>query len=368
MVLKCPPIPGVQAMFSVDNVDDVAPLGPTNVSVTSVDATDSVLETAEDGTYTVGGLVDKYDDSVSSPVATFTIEPTAARNTYQSVRLVTDAEGVLVGDATETAEGSGVFEITVDVGTLADGETYLENATYMFHALASDAAGNEQADASDTDGSKISVMVENSYRPAPEIFAITTSPAMQTNPDSGAPQGTLTLNSYTLGERTSPPVTSMRFEVKRQDADDSEWMEVGATAEGAAVTEEEFQELKEQNTDFLADLIHTAAESVVGGEATASIHKQQAYQRWSVDIDTVALELEDTITADSPAARDVSLDTNLYVVRAIAVSAANESETAAPSGVKSMFSLDNVDDVAPLGPTNITAVTHVADGVDPQPR
>ena len=67
--------------------------------------------------------------------------------------------------ATETAEGSGVFTVTVDVGTLADGETYLENATYMFHALASDAAGNEQADESDTDGSKISVAVENSYRP-----------------------------------------------------------------------------------------------------------------------------------------------------------------------------------------------------------
>ena len=157
------------------------------------------------------------------------------------------------------------------------------------------------------------------------------------------------------------------FEVKRQDADDAGWTEVGATAEGAAVTEEEFQELKEQNTDFLADLIHTAAESIVGGEATVLIHKQQAYQRWSVDIDTVALGLEDTITADSPAARDVSLDANLYVVRAIAVSAANESEAVAADGVKSMFSLDNVDDVAPLGPTNITAVTHVADGVAPQP-
>ena len=356
---EVPPIPGVQAMFSVDNVDDVAPLGPTNVSVTSVDATDSVFETAEDGSSTVGGLVDKYDAEVASPVATLTVEPTAARNTYESVRLVPDAEGLLIGEVTETAEGSGVFTVTVDVGTLADGETYVENGTYMFHALAADAAGNEQADESDTDGSKISVTVENSYRPAPEIFAITTDPAMQTNPDSGGPQGTVTLNSYTLGERTSPPVTSMRFEVKRQDADDAEWTEVGATAEGAAVTEEEFQELKAQNADFLADLIHTAAETVAGGEATAPIHKHEAYQRWSVDIDTVALELEDTITADGAAARDVSLDANPYVVRAIAVSAANEGETAAPSGVKSMFSLDNVDDVAPLGPTNITAVAHV---------
>ena len=86
-------VDGVTAMFSVDNVDDVAPLGPTNVSVTSVDAIDSVLEAAEDGSsYTVGGLVDKYDEAVLSPVATFTLKPTAARKTYKSVRFVTDIE------------------------------------------------------------------------------------------------------------------------------------------------------------------------------------------------------------------------------------------------------------------------------------
>ena len=357
----------VTAMFSVDNVDDVAPLGPTNVSVTGVEATDSVFETAEDGSYTVGGLVDKYDDAVSSPVATFTIKPTADRKTYKSIRFVTDIENLVVGDATETAEGSGIFEVTVDVGTLANSETYLENGTYMFYALAFDEFGNEQADDSETDGSKISVTVENSYRPAPEIFAITTDPAAQTNPDSGAPQGILVPNTYTLGERTSPPITSVRVEVKRQDADDSEWKEVGVTTEGTVISEEEYQELKQSDADFIADFVGVAAEAVVDGEATAPIHKHQAYQKWSVSVDTVALELEDTITADSPAARDVAQDSNPYIVRAIALSAANESETAAPSGVQSRFSLDNVDDVAPLGPTNIVAVTHVAEGVDAQP-
>ena len=144
------------ARFSVDNVDDVPPLGPTNISVTSVNATDSVLETAGDS-YTVGGLVDKYDASVPSPVATLTIEPTAARNTYESVRLVnqfvelvvtdtgevvrdtTDSRigDLLIGEVAETAEGSGVFTVTVDVGMFANGATYLEKGTYtyMFHAL-----------------------------------------------------------------------------------------------------------------------------------------------------------------------------------------------------------------------------------------
>ncbi len=357
---EVPPIPGVQAMFSVDNVDDVAPLGPTNISVTSVEGTDSTFETAGDGSYTVGGLVDKYDEEVPSPVATLTIEPTADRTTYMSVRLVTDVEGLVIGEVTETAENSGVFTVTVDVGTLADGETYLENGTYMFHALAYDEAGNVQADASETDGSKISVTVENTYRPAPEVLAVTTDPAAVTNPDSGGPQGTLTLNSYSLGERTSPPITSMRFEVKRQDADDSEWQDVGMSSEGTAVTAEEVQALQ-NDADFVADIVHIAADTVVGGAASSLIYQHASYQKWSIEIDTVALGLEDTIDADSPAARDVSLDTNPYVVRAIAISAANESEAAAAAGIKSQFSLDNVDDVAPLGPTNITAVAHVSE-------
>ena len=159
----------VSTMFSVDNVDDVAPLGPTNVSLTSVDAIDSVLETAEDGSYTVGGLVDKYDEAVPSPVATFTLEPTADRKTYTSVKFLTDIENLVIGEVTETEEGSGVFTVTVDVGTLADGMTYLENGTYMFHALAFDEFDNVQEDMSETDGSKISVAVENSYRPDPEL-------------------------------------------------------------------------------------------------------------------------------------------------------------------------------------------------------
>ena len=360
---EIPPIPGVEARFSVDNVDDVAPLGPTNVSVTGVEATDSVFEASEDGSgYTVGGLVDKYDEAVASPIATFTIEPTADRKTYESVRLVTDVENLVIGEVTETAEGSGVFTVTVDVGTLADGETYLENGTYMFHALASDEAGNEQADESETDGSKISVAVENSYRPAPEVLAITTDPAAETNPDSGAPRGIITLNSYTLGETTSPPLTSMRFEIKRRDADDSEWTEVGTTTESSAVTSEELEELQQQNVDFLSDLLAVAAETaaVTSGEVSP-IHRYQAYQKWSVSIDTTpdGLGLEDTIDAESPAARDASLDANPYVVRVIAVSAADEGETMSPDGVESTFSLDNVDDVPPLGPTNIVAVEDV---------
>ena len=331
------------ARFSVDNVDDVPPVGPT--TIVSVADADGPVEANEDGSYTVGGLIDKYDETLVSPIAKFTVEPTAQSATYDSVNLIqTDA------DDTETlTEGSsGQLEFTVDVGKLEDG-------TYMFHALAVDAVGNIQTDASP----KITVHVENHERPAPRVLAITTDPATEMNPDSGAHKGTVTLNSYSLGERTSPPITSMRFEVKRQDADDTEWQEVAATAEGMVVTQEELG----QDLDVLTDLVYAAADTVVDGAETASI-QHQSYQKWSVSIDTVALELEDTIDAESPAARDVSKDMNPYVVRAIAVSAANESETPSGSGVKSTFSLDNIDDVAPLGPTNIVAVADVAGAIE----
>ena len=347
-----PPVPGVEAKFSVDNI------GPTKID--AVATADGAVEANDDGSYTVGGLVDKYDEAVESPMVTFTITPVSYPTTYTSVMVVTDAEGASIGEATETAEGSGVFEITVDVGILADGE-YLENGTYMFHAVAVDSEGAEVAE---TDGAKISVNVENTYRPAPEILAITTDPAAETNPDSGAPKGIVTVNAYSIGEITSPLINSTRFETKRLNDDDSAWKPVGTAEEGTVVTSEEVQELQQLNVDALSDLIGVAAGTAATSSESSPIHRYQAYQKWTFDIDTMALELPDTIDADSPAARDASKDDNPYVVRAVAISAADEGETVSPDGVTSTFSLDNVDDVAPLGPTNIVAVADVAGPIE----
>ena len=352
-------VDGVTAMFSVDNVDDVAPLGPTNVSVTSVDAIDSVLEAAEDGSsYTVSGLVDKYDEAVPSPVATFTLKPTADQKTYKSVRFVPGVEGLVITDVTETAEGSGVFTLTVDVGTLADMETYLENGTYMFHALAFDEFGNEQADDSETDGAKISVIVENSYRPAPEVLALAVDPESitQTNPDSGAPQGTITLHAYSH-EISSPPTTAVRFEVKRPN--DAEWIDVGTSTESSATGISDAT-----LTDVVGDLAHVAVSATGAAEgAEGTVVPISRNQMWMIEVDTTTLE--DTITADSPAARDHTMDDNQYMVRAVAIAEADGSETVSTDDVTAMFSVDNVDDVAPLGPTNIIAVSDIlADGTE----
>ena len=350
-----PSADGITAMFSVDNVDDVAPLGPTNVTVTNVEATDSVFEAAEDGSYTVGGLVDKYDDNIASPVATFTITPDADRDTYESVRLVTDIENLVFSDATETEEDSGVFTVTVDIGTLADGTTYLDEGTYMFHALAKDKSGNEQTKA---DAIEISVTVDNSYRPAPKVLALAVDPdsITQTNPDSGAPQGMLTINAYSHGI-SSPPTTSVRLEVKRPG--DPDWIDVGTATESTETTEVSDADL----TDFVGTLA-TAAVSETEASDGSEAAVVSIGRMWTIDVDTTALE--DTIAAmladdtSNPAARDAAQDTNQYSVRAVAIAEADESETVSADTVTAMFSVDNTDDVEPLGPTNIVNVADVA--------
>ena len=361
------------AMFSLDNVDDVAPLAPTSVSVTSVDGVETDLKVAEDGSFTVGGLVDKYDDAVASPVATFTIKPVAERHTYKSVKLTMYPEGALVGEITETAEDSGVFTVTVDVGTLADGMTYLENGTYTFQARAYDGSpdgpdemyGNLEAD---TDESKATVTVDNDYRPAPEVLAIAVDPESitQTNPDSGAPQGTITLHSYSH-EISSPPTAAVRIEVKRPD--DAEWIDVGTATDPMATTEVSDAAL----TDIVGYLANTAVSATEAAEDAEEsvVPISQTYQMWMLDVDTTMIMPEaddkgDTITADSPAARDASKDDNQYMVRAVPIEEADDfADPEASPNATAMFSVDNVDDVAPLGPTNIVAVSDIlADGTE----
>ena len=416
------------ATFSLDNVDDVAPLGPTAILL--VEDSAGVIAPDGSGEYKLGGIV---DDSVDAPVATFTLQPAAAPNTYTSVRLVqTDADGTV----TEIDGEAGMLKITVDVGAL-------ENAAYTFHALAVDAAGNVQTDKSPTtttnvanfrvtdvsdvavtavdgmsvenpespvarDSFTVSLTVANStvasgelsvtidgntatsetvegpantfsltvdvsalpdgkYTPnavvtqrngavsielasitvAPQIAAITVDAAEKTNPDSGAPQGMLTINGYT-SQRATSGTTAMRFQAKQSG--DTEWKDIGTTDVSDSVAVEG-QEL----VDIIEDLVGTVA------SGKEEVPVATTARKWTASIDTT--ELEDTITADSAAARDVSKDDNTYMVRAIL--SVNGTEIMSPAGVTATFSVDNVDDVAPLGPTAILLVEDTAGEIIP---
>ena len=403
--------------FSLDNVDDVGPLGPTNIVATMTDAYEdtSVFIDNGDGTYTVGGLVDKYDPEVNSPVVTFTITPTAARKTYASVKLLTTLpEDAIIGDITETAEGSGVFTVTIDVGTLMDADelvyndryiedSYIENSeelfenpkggvfTFQVHALAYDADMNDQThdraesgEIIDTVENKTTVNVMNSYRHDPGVIAITVenlNPETETNPDSGAPQGDLLFTAYTYG-MTSPLTEGVRFEVRRRG--DTTWERITGTVEPPVMVDES------DLAGIVGGLVGiTQAGTVSGGESEVGIPGIPAgYQKWSVRADTrhLALEgtdkpdetikLDDTIKRGDAAERDASKDTreyNQYEVRAISLTPQNMNQREEPprdgreyhdrDGVEAFFSLDNVDDVPPLGPTNITDVADVAGSI-----
>ena len=256
--------------------------------VTNVSTVDGEVKLDEEtSTYTLGGTA-----------ATFKIEPTAAPNTYASVKLVQIAPD---GTETEFFADAGLLEITVDVGTL-------ENGLYWFHAVTVDELGNLQTNES----RKIKVQIKND---TPNVSVITIDEWQKVNPDSGAPQGDITVNAYT-SQRAIPVVTRIRFEVKRNQ-EGTQWQSVGEIDKNSAV-----------------------------------LVPEQERWKWAMKIDTTTLD--DTITVDSPAARDASLDPSPYMLRAIAI--ADGGEVISSDEIIEEFSVDNVDDVAPLGPTKIIEV------------
>ncbi len=413
-------------MFSVDNDDDVAPLGPTNV-VEITDDTGTVVTQNADGSYTVGGLVDKYDldeDGIEgkSPEITLTLKPTAERPTYEGVKLITDLpEDADISPVTETEMGSGIFTVTIDVGTLMDdddppnsyNDRYLEDVyhpnpmesiynpkgesfSFTVYALAYDEAdaydevtaademfqeyGNIQANEYEDD--EVTVNVVNSYRPDPGVIAISiVNSDDAVNPDSGAPQGELTFNVYTY-YRTSAPTDGIRVEVKRPV--DETWERIAGTAEEPTAVE-----ISEVTAADLSDIISNSSgitnSGVISGLVDIASEQPEGspsrLMKWTFVVPTRELALEDTVVPDNTirledtievgdeAERDVTKDTmdyNQYEVRAWSLTPKNKdnrAEYAAREGVKAYFSLDNVDDVPPLGPTNITDVADVAGSI-----
>ncbi len=413
-------------MFSVDNDDDVAPLGPTNV-VEITDDTGTVVTQNADGSYTVGGLVDKYDldeDGIEgkSPEITLTLKATAERPTYEGVKLITDLpEGADISPVTETEMGSGIFTVTIDVGTLMENDDppnsyndrYLEDVyhpnpmesiynpkgesfSFTVYALAYDEAdaydeataademfqeyGNIQANEYEDD--EVTVNVVNSYRPDPGVIAISiVNSDDAVNPDSGAPQGELTFNVYTY-YRTSAPTDGIRVEVKRPV--DETWERIAGTAEEPTAVE-----ISEVTAADLSDIISNSSgitnSGVISGLVDIASEQSEGspsrLMKWTFVVPTRELALEDTVVPDNTirledtievgdeAERDVTKDTmdyNQYKVRAWSLTPKNKdnrAEYAAREGVEAFFSLDNVDDVPPLGPTNITDVADVAGSI-----
>ena len=169
------------------------------------------------------------------------------------------------------------FEIDWDVA----GMDVSAGGTVLVRAVATNAFG-----ISDPDPMPFSINLDPGICPLdPDVVAITVDTPTAMNPDSGGPQGTLTLNAYTPS-RTYPAISSVRLAAKGPQ--DAEW----PIESSEAVEHVDGQEL----ADILGDLVSTV------GPDKPVVQVNSTYQKWVVSIDTTALA--DTITAESPAARD----------------------------------------------------------------
>ena len=176
-------------------------------------------------------------------------------------------------------------------------------------------------------------------RTEPEVSAIHTY-VPDRHPDSGAAQGTITVSAFTQA-MTNPNTAAVQLEIRRSA--DAEWGPLGIVQIGDSTVTSHVQ------IAIVEDLV----DAIVSGAPTAPI--LPLYREWPLEVDSAMLE--DTISDDSPAASDASLDENPYVVRAIAVDTAGEGYPSA-DGVTDSFSIDN------YSPTAITQAANEVGVVD----
>ena len=176
-------------------------------------------------------------------------------------------------------------------------------------------------------------------RTEPEVSAIHTY-VPDRHPDSGAAQGTITVSAFTQA-MTNPNTAAVQLEIRRSA--DAEWSPLGIVQIGDSTVTSHVQ------IAIVEDLV----DAIVSGAPTAPI--LPLYREWPLEVDSAMLE--DTISDDSPAASDASLDENPYVVRAIAVDTAGEGYPSA-DGVTDSFSIDN------YSPTAITQAANEVGVVD----
>lgn len=182
------------------------------------------------------------------------------------------------------------------------------------------------------------VMVAYERRTPPEVSAIHTY-AMDRHPDSGAPQGMITVSAFTQA-MTSPDAAAVQLEIRRSA--DVDWMPLGVVQLGDSTVTSHVQ------IAIIEDLLN----ATVSGAPTAPI--SLLYREWPLTVDSATLE--DTIMDDGP---DASQDDNPYVLRAIAVDTAGTGYPSA-DGVTDSFSTDN------YSPTAITQVANEVAMVAPR--
>ena len=172
----------------------------------------------------------------------------------------------------------------------------------------------------------------------PEVSAIYAN-VTDRHPDSGAPQGWITVSAFTQA-MTNPGTAVVQLEIRRTA--DTDWKPLGIVQIANS------QVVSPVNLAIIDGLVN----SIVGGAPTAPI--SALYREWPLRIDSALLD--DTIEYVDP---NGVLDENPWVVRAVAVDTAG-TEYPSADGVTDSFSLDN------YSPTRITGVANEVEEVAPR--
>ena len=345
---------GIDTLFNVGSYAEPTRLrvvmpDPDMASVTAVSIGDRNGDGDADEPYESGTIYANTTDGVMLTVTLDkrTVHPASVMVEYRGA----DGAWHAIGEAQMFGEGEGemgsTFEVSWDV---ADFDALVgAGDSVMVRAIARNDLGLETI-SSDL----FSIKLDAGVHPVDlEVLALVldTASITETNADSGGPQGTVVIDGYTP-QRTYPEMGSLQLVINDEV--------VGTADTGVVATEEEVAALQ-QNTDFLTDLVAVAAEATAMDALSGKPIAYPTYLKWSVEVDTTALD--DTITAESDAARDASKDGNQYMVTAVAITSSAEEVPGRP-GAKTHLSVDNVDDVAPLGPTTIVAVADVAGAIE----
>ena len=343
---------GIDTLFNVGSYAEPTRLRVVmpeadKASVTAVSIGDRNGDGDADEPYESGTIFSNTTDGVMLTVTvdTRTVHPASITVEYMGA----DGAWHAIGETHMFAEGEDVstFEVSWDV---ADFDALASAGdSVMVRAVATNALQLT------TMSDPFSIKLDAGVHPVDlEVLALVlnTESITETNVDSGGPQGTVVIDGYTP-QRTYPEIASLQLVINDEV--------VGTADTGVLATAEEVAALQ-QNSDFITDLVAVAAEATAMDALSGKPIHYPTYLKWSVEVDTTVLD--DTITAETDAARDASKDDNQYMVTAVAITSGAEEVPGRP-GAKTHLSVDNDDDVAPLGPTNIVAVADVAGAIEP---
>ena len=261
-------------------------------------------------------LTAKFTTRTAHPVTlAFEYALPSAPDTWLPIGEVSQSE-----DEGQTGDEVSLAWVT-DFGALTDGDD--ENV--MVRVVATNAIEM-------TDAQMVTMALDKGPVPTdPAVFAFETV-LVTVSPDSGGATGAVTLNAFTR-TRTVTPVKHVLF----QYSDGADWIDLAAVTDAV--------EVESANTA----VIQAAVQALLAGGADFVI--EPTYNMWTFEWDTTLVP--DTIVAGDADERDAALDENPYSVRALTV---DENDVQQVDPPEDTVSVDNVDDVAPLTGTQITAV------------